>query len=137
MRKTLIIASVAALGLAIGAASAGEGRGGKHWDKLDADGDGKISLNEMSERQREFFADADADGNGALSKEEMRAHRTGKRGERRAERFGDADGDGSITRAEYDAASADRFSKLDENGDGVISEDEMPSRRWHGKRGDK
>lgn len=136
MRKSLIFGTIAAAVFTAGAASAAEGRS-KHWDKLDADGDGKVSLSEMDERQRAFFAEADADGDGAISKEEMRAHMKAKRGERRAKMIGDADGDGSVTRAEYDLATSQRFDKLDADGDGVISEEEMKAGRRgkHGKRG--
>jgi hypothetical protein len=35
---------------------------------------------------------------------------------------------GSITRAEYDAASAARFERLDANGDGVLTRDEARGR---------
>ena len=40
----------------------------------------------------------------------------------------DTDGDGAISRAEFDAWSAEHFDRLDQNGDGVISEDEKPDR---------
>jgi len=40
----------------------------------------------------------------------------------------DADGDGRITRAESRAAVAERFARMDANGDGMISEDERPQR---------
>lgn len=37
----------------------------------------------------------------------------------------DADKDGIVTRAEYDAHNAERFTKMDTNADGVITADEM------------
>ena len=46
----------------------------------------------------------------------------------------DTDGDGAISRAEFDAWSAEHFDRLDQNGDGVIGEDEKPER---GKRGER
>jgi hypothetical protein len=44
----------------------------------------------------------------------------------------DKDGDGALSRAEW-PFSAERFTKLDKNGDGVIDASERPERR--GKRG--
>ncbi|MFA6117186.1 MAG: EF-hand domain-containing protein [Sphingomonas sp.] len=40
----------------------------------------------------------------------------------------DADKDGTISRAEFMARSDQRFARLDANGDGVISGDELPGR---------
>lgn len=37
----------------------------------------------------------------------------------------DADKDGTVTRAEYDAHNAERFTKLDKDSDGKISAEEM------------
>jgi len=37
----------------------------------------------------------------------------------------DSDGDGVVTRSEYDAASAERFGRLDVNGDGVLTREEL------------
>lgn len=37
----------------------------------------------------------------------------------------DADGDGVITRAEYEAAAAERFERLDANGDGELTAEEF------------
>jgi hypothetical protein len=59
----------------------------------------------------------------------------------------DGDGDGTITRAEWDAAVAahhpegapdragEHFEKLDANGDGVLSGEELPERRLGKRRG--
>ena len=37
----------------------------------------------------------------------------------------DLNNDGKVTRAEFDQVNADRFNKMDKNGDGVISADEL------------
>ena len=48
----------------------------------------------------------------------------------RASLFGELMEDGQITREEFDAKAEEIFGRLDANGDGVISEDEMPGRRF-------
>ena len=58
-----------------------------------------------------------------------------KRAERRAQ-F-DTNGDGIVDAAEHQAMGEKIFARLDKNGDGKISEDEMPKRhmrRHHGKK---
>lgn len=41
----------------------------------------------------------------------------------------DTDGDGAISRAEFEAFHDELFTRLDTNGDGVLTEDEKPERR--------
>lgn len=138
MRKLLILGVAAATIAAGGAALAGD-RGGHRWESLDADGDGEVTLSEMDARQQEMFTAADADGNGAISEEEMKAFHRGKRAGRHAKYLGDANGDGVVSRAEYDAHAASRFDKLDADGDGMLSDEEIANgrhhRRGHGRRG--
>lgn len=141
MMKTVIGCGILAAGLAIGAAAAQDGppRGpGMMWRQLDANGDGQVTMAEMSEHQRAMFAEADSDGNGAISKDEMQAFMKKRHAEMRAKRLGDSNDDGAVTRAEYDAKAKARFDELDANKDGVISEDEMQAMhkgRHHGWRG--
>jgi Ca2+-binding EF-hand superfamily protein len=47
----------------------------------------------------------------------------------------DTDGDGAISRAEFDAWSAEHFNQLDQNGDGLVTEDERPERGPRGRHG--
>jgi hypothetical protein len=133
---------LAAAGLAAGVAFAGDDDGpdrGGRWEKLDANGDGVITLNELDSKQSEFFAEADSDGDGALSKEEMKAHHQKKRAGKMAQHLGDENGDGVVDRSEYDAAADVRFDKLDADGNGVISEEELAAGRRtpRGKRSEK
>ncbi|SDZ23833.1 Ca2+-binding protein, EF-hand superfamily [Jannaschia faecimaris] len=83
---------------------------------------------------RPAFEEVDADGNGEITQDEMRAL-----GEtRRAARFDDADtdGDGFLTAAEltqasqanFEARSARMIERMDADGDGQISRDEMDAR---------
>lgn len=116
--------------------------------RIDADGDGRISLREFldfkrpgsarqrsSEWRRRVFARIDADGDGFVSQAEREASL-----KRRFARV-DANGDGRVSRAELDAARARRqehrsaragaesFRKADRNGDGTLSLDEVVSAR--------
>lgn len=129
--KNALIFSILAAGLAAGGVAwAGPGghRGG-HFDRLDENGDGALTRDELDARQREFFDAADADRDGRLTQDEMRAHHEKKRAERRGKRLGDANGDGKVSKAEYEAAAEERFRKLDKNKDGFISDAEMEEAR--------
>jgi len=41
----------------------------------------------------------------------------------------DFDHDGKVTHAEFDRGSAERFKRIDKNGDGVITQDELEAMR--------
>lgn len=41
----------------------------------------------------------------------------------------DTDGDGKVSKAEFDAKHAEKFAKMDANGDGFLTKDEMKSAR--------
>ncbi len=142
--KKLMIGSVAAAGAALIAASAlagegkGEGRWGGHFDRMDTNGDGVVTADEMSEKHAQFIEDADANGDGGVSKEEMQAFHQAKREEWRAKRNPDKNGDGVVDRTEYLNAAQQRFDRMDKDGNGVLSEDEQRHRRGHhGRRGKK
>lgn len=140
--KKIMIGTIAAAGAALIAASAmaGEGKGpgghrdpGRGFDRMDVNGDGKLTADEMSEMHAKLIEDADADGDGAVTRDEMKAFHDAKRAEFREKHNPDANGDGVVDRTEYIDAAQKRFDKKDKNGDGVLSEDEM-DRHHHGGR---
>ncbi len=138
--KAIILGSVAGLGLSLAALGAmaqpGEGRpGGGGFDRLDTDGDGKITVEEFSARHQALIEAADTDGDGAVSKEEMKAYHEARRKEWREKRNPDKNKDGVVDRYEFMAAAEARFERMDKDGDSVISEDEKPRRRGHHRRG--
>ena len=143
--KKIMIGTMAVAGAALLAATAyaaegrGEGRGGGHWDKMDVNGDGELSADEMDAKTAEFLSKADTDGNGAISKAEIKAFHEARRAERKEARNPDKNGDGVVDRTEYLNAAQERFDKMDKDGNGVISEDEQRQRRGRGHRrgGDK
>ncbi len=119
----------------------GRGRGGmgeRMMGRADTNGDGLISKAENRAMLEARFARMDADNDGSIEAGE-RGKKMGKRGEGRGGKRGgrggsgmmmaDTDKDGVITRAEYDAQSAQRFTKLDSNNDGRITKDEMRAGR--------
>jgi len=97
---------------------------------------------DMAER----FAETDADGDGRLSRDEMVARMTERAAERietRADRMiarMDGDGDGMVTLDEMQSRMGGRmFERLDADGDGAISPGEFARmremrERHHGKR---
>lgn len=116
--------------------------GEKMLARIDTNGDGLISKAENRAAIEARFARMDANGDGTLATDE-RGKGMGKwkrGGGRRGAMSGgpgpmpggmkaDANGDGVITRAEFDAQSAARFTAMDANKDGKIEKSEMPKPR--------
>lgn len=133
MVKKGIAAATALVALIGGVALAGPGR----FSKADKDGDGKVSVSELDQRHRDFLSKADADKDGFISEAEMEAFHEAKKAERKAKMFPDADKNGYVDRREFEDAARARFTELDKNGDGRLTEDEMRAGhgRGHGPRG--
>ncbi len=156
MKKTTIAALITlGLGTVALTAMADHHRGphgGKMLEQVDANGDGNITKDEISNHRAEKFLSADTNGDNLVSAAEFeafaQAERERKASERRERRFArmDANGDGVISAAEHDAAASERmermFERVDTDGDGVITEEEREAakkmrrdRRGHGRRG--
>ncbi|MDQ2092249.1 EF-hand domain-containing protein [Marimonas arenosa] len=157
MKRNVVIAGVAALGLVAGAGMVlahgkkmgGEGmmggmRGGPvmNFDEIDADKDGKITQAEMQAHAKARFDAADGDGDGKLSAEEMKAAAERRAAEWRAQRAErmvarmlerlDADADGALSFDEMPGQkthAARMFERADSDGDGAISKAEMDEAR--------
>lgn len=127
-----IIISALLLGLAgIGMVSvAGDQRGpGQrrfNIERFDQNGDGKLSRREFPGPPR-LFDRLDADGDGFISKEEVERfrHRAARfsLGERLLQAL-DADHDGKLTREEF-AHIVEYFGQLDRDGDGTLTSQEL------------
>ncbi len=101
----------------------------------DANGDGKLSKEEVPERFRQRFDRADANGDGKLDEAELKAavktllHRAGEGAtvERVLKRLmeSDADGDGKISKSEAPERMAKHFDRLDANSDGQLDQTEL------------
>ncbi len=144
-------ALVAAMGLTAVAAQAqdkareegerGERRG-MMFGELDTNGDGELTLEEMTARGAERFADADTDGDGLMSAEEMNAaamKRIEDRTAKMIERM-DKDADGMLSPEEMQGRRdpAKMFERVDSNDDGVVTQAEFDEARkmmrgHHGK----
>jgi Ca2+-binding EF-hand superfamily protein len=117
--------------------------GGKHhkrmFERLDANKDGMISLEEFQPpgKHQGPMEKADSNNDGAVTLEEMQAMRAAKMAEhdaRMTERFTmmDTNGDGAVTQEE---ARQTMFNHMDANQDGQLSADEL--RRPKGGKGHK
>lgn len=127
-------------------------RADQRFARLDADGDGRVTAAELrqiraaragqrqerrSERQARMFDRLDTNRDGHISREEFsqrraaRGNAEGRRGQMRAmdqrgERFvqrmlGD---DGVMTRDEFRGRALERFARVDQNRDGVVTAQE-------------
>ena len=119
MNKTLKIGTLALLLASVGIVGAanafgGGSRGGSGemptFEEMDTNGDGVVTAEELAAVGEARFAEMDADGDGVLSVEEITAMITAEASARAAK---------GVERM---------LERLDENGDGVISQDEMPER---------
>lgn len=151
MRIMIAAAAMAALALPAWASSHGGGQGsqmGSHFiENWDADGDGKVTLEEAMERREDVFAAFDADEDGRLSPEEhdlfdeARANdmkemgatgQGGGTGRNPANGMlrgvTDADKDGFVTRAEFLDAVPAWYERMDKNGDGIVTQDDFGPR---------
>lgn len=109
---------------------------GPMMERVDKNGDGRIDRDEARQAPRlaGHFEELDANRDGLLDKAEMREGHERLRGRRHArgeERFDDSDtnGDGAIDLAEAKASAEKRaermFGKMDADGDGKVTRDEM------------
>jgi hypothetical protein len=100
---------------------------------VDTNADGKLSQDEINAAISARFAEFDADKNGSLSLQEFEALWADitKPLAVRAFQFLDPNGDASVAKAELDDRFGTIVSRLDQNDDGVLSQDDHPR---HGGR---
>jgi Ca2+-binding EF-hand superfamily protein len=111
----------------------------KRFDKLDANHDGIVTQDEYLAAATTMYQKLDTQGNGKVTAQELASSpRVLKRDAQRAQRVIrrlDSNGDGVVSQDEFLAAARTRFGKLDKNSDGFINADEIPPHRWaHGGR---
>lgn len=120
------------------------GGGGERpsFSELDVNGDGQLTLAELTAFAEGRFNERDTNGDGGLSAEEMLAavdEDRQDRAERRIERMmerADDNGDGLIQFDEIgpDDGGERRFSRMDTNDDGVVTEEEFAEMSKRGGR---
>ena len=117
----------------------GKSRGGMHgmhqvsFSDLDADGDGQLTQEELNSAKQVWLSMNDSDGDGSLSKEELQAAITKMMSEAVQNKIDhafermDDNGDGLISADEMGGMKGGerRFSRIDSDGDGMISESEF------------
>lgn len=110
-----------------------------NFEQLDADGDGKLTLEEFRAPMQERMKAADADGDGVLSQEEVDAAREAMRGqglkkhgkgfgERHGARDGHGMGDGPrglISQEQRQERARMMIQNMDRNGDGMLDAEEL------------
>jgi hypothetical protein len=120
---------------------------------FDANGDGRVTWDEVWAGVQQRFTAMDANGDGAVTMAEAVAARPARRPDappppagapprpERAQRVGimfrglDANQDGRVTLEEVRPAAEARFRALDANGDRVVTADELPRHRHSGPGG--
>ena len=126
---------------ALAAGARGDHRPG--FESIDRDGDGQITEAELAAPGAARFAAADADGNGRISLDEMQARARDAAGTRAGRMFArlDADGDGGVTPEELSARRdpSRMIARLDTDGSGTVSRPEFEAarERMHQRHGDR
>lgn len=129
-----VIVGILATGTAYAAKDDGDGDPRRdRFERLDADGNGRIDRDEFAKVGDFRFGKLDADGDGVITLAELEERERSERLARRFEHL-DADDSGEVTRSEFTAAGDRMFEHLDENGDGTLSMGELERRR-HGGEG--
>lgn len=119
--------------------------GQRLFSRMDTNGDGQISLDEFQaahpQAPADLFARLDTNHDGQLSPDELRglrAQAAAAMRQKMVERL-DTDHNGSVSLEELQAVrpgmTAAQFTRLDRNGDGQLTADELPQRHGFGPRG--
>ena len=142
MRLGALTLAIVLGGLSPAEARNGHGIRGIEFEALDADGDGRITEDEMAARHAARF-DVDADGDGRVTAAEIEARITSRAAERAARMVArmDRNDDGVLGPEELQPRRGGGriFARIDADDDGAISRAEFDAARarmeeWRGKR---
>lgn len=127
MRSLSLLLAAGLIGLTSAAAPANAHRGLRHFDRIDADKDGKVTRAEFDAARAARFAAIDANKDGALEVSELRAWKRTLPSRIRDARFKalDADADGKIGADEFVAQRKEAFARIDANKDGKVDKAEF------------
>jgi hypothetical protein len=118
MKKIHMFSVLALVMAASGAAFAHPG-GGRMFERLDTNNDGKVTLAEAQAGAQARFTALDKNKDGVVSADEL------GNGPHFMLKRADANGDGKVTLAELQAQTQTWFARFDANNDKVISKDEL------------
>lgn len=136
MKRSALIAALLMGFAPLCAAQAQDMPGQRILQRIDANGDGAISKDEMTAARESLFKKLDRNGDGAIDEKEIASARQAikDRAEVAQARVGnrwrrmEANGDGKVSEQEF-ASSIPLFELADRNGDGKLSADEIGSIR--------
>jgi Ca2+-binding EF-hand superfamily protein len=106
--------------------------------EMDTNGDGRISLDEYLAAASARFKSIDSQNKGSIDAADIASSKSAiARIDRRANamvKHLDTAGNGYVTQDEFVAAAQKRFARLDKNGDGKLTPDELATRWGHGAK---
>lgn len=132
MKTASVALATMLLGAAAFAAHAQPVTGAGLLDRLDTDGDGRITLDEATAARQTIFDRIDRNGDGSVDETEIEMIRQAIYDRAAAAEAAiaiglrrlDGDGDGKVSAEEFEAGSA-AFRLADRNGDGAVTPDEI------------
>jgi Ca2+-binding EF-hand superfamily protein len=137
-----------ALALVAGPAFAGHEDDDAKFQKMDTNGDGRVSRSEHASGAKNMFVEMDANRDGAVTAAEMDARHAQKKSADSAPRYNsdparaadgsavadegvaakirliDQNGDGQLSASEHEAGTTRLFAEMDTDGDGFLSKTE-------------
>ena len=117
--KKIHVFSVLAMVMAVSGAALAHPGGGRMFDRLDTNNDGKVTLAEAQAGAQARFTALDKNKDGVISGDEL------GNGPHFMLKHADANSDGKITLAELQAQTQTWFSRFDTNNDKIITKDEL------------
>lgn len=105
----------------------------KKFEKMDANGDGKITREEHSAGVQRMFAEMDTNRDGIVTAAEMDAKAGTRSGDSRRAAMSSSDkikkidqnADGQLTASEHASGANEMFAKMDTNRDGSLTKQEL------------
>jgi Ca2+-binding EF-hand superfamily protein len=129
--KWLLVSVISALA-GVGVASAQPG-GGKHFEKLDTNGDGVVTTSEFQASFLERWTKSDVNQDGKVTAEEFKQKHEAHGQERFAKL--DANGNGTLERSEIAKMPDEHFARIDADKSGTLTQAELSQGHFkgHGK----